>query len=84
MFGFERFDRHAALVDRMADTLGVDLAEAVQRGELPPSDLRRTVYNCLACRESDACGHWLDEHRSGSEVAPDYCRNDDLFRALRG
>lgn len=82
MFGFEKFDRHEQLVGRMADTLGVDLAEAVQRGELPPEDLRRSVFNCMGCREADACGHWLEEHSAGSDVTPEYCRNDALFRSL--
>ena len=84
MFGFEKFDRHAELVNRMADTLGLDLAEAVQRGELPPEDLRRSVYACLGCREADACESWLSENAGGSDVTPGYCRNQDLFRSLTG
>ncbi len=84
MFGFERFNRHAGLVDRMAETLGVDIAEAVQRGELPPEELRRSVFNCMGCREAESCAHWLDEHAAGAEATPGYCRNDALFRALGG
>lgn len=84
MFGFNKFDRHAGLVNKMAETLGVDLAEAVQRGELPPEELRRSVFNCMGCREADACEHWLEEHQTGSDVTPGYCRNDGLFRVLGG
>ena len=84
MFGFEKFDRHAELVDRMADTLGVDLTEAVQRGDLPPDDLRRSVFNCLGCKEVGACEHWLEENSAGSDVTPGYCRNDAMLRMLRG
>jgi len=83
MFGFNKFDRHAELVDKMAETLGVDLAEAVQRGELPPQKLRSSVFNCMGCRQADACEHWLEEHAGGADLTPEYCRNDALFRQLR-
>ena len=84
MFGIDKFDKHAELVNKMADTLGLDLAEAVQRGAMPPEDLRSSVFNCLGCKEVDDCEHWLEENSLGADVAPVYCRNDALFRALRG
>ena len=75
MLWMDRFDTHAGLVTRMADTLGVDLAEEMLRGALPPEDLRGLVLTCMGCREAGACGHWLEENAAGAEAAPGYCRN---------
>ena len=79
---FAKFDRHAALVDKMADTVGVDLSEAVQRGNLAPEALLSTVYNCYGCAQGDACARWLAENSNGAPETPDYCRNGDLFATL--
>ena len=78
----DRFDKHADLVNRMADTLGVDLAEETLRGELPPQDLRATVLNCMGCREAGACETWLAEHPEGADATPGYCRNKERLEAL--
>ena len=77
-----RFDKHAELVNRMAETLGVDLAEEMLRGNLPPQDLRSTVLNCMSCREAGACEAWLAEHPEGADAAPGYCRNKERLTAL--
>ena len=82
MFGFARYDRHAGLVSRMAETLGIDLAEEAQRGNLPPEALRGTVHNCLGCRRADGCEHWLEVHSGGAVAAPGYCRNAELLAVL--
>ena len=78
----DRFDKHADLVNRMADTLGVDLAEETLRGELPPQDLRATVLNCMGCREAGACETWLAEHSEGADATPGSCRNKERLEAL--
>lgn len=77
-----RFDRHADLVGRMSETLGVDLAEEALRGTLPPEDLRATILNCMSCSGAGACASWLDAHSSGSEATPSYCRNKARLESL--
>ncbi len=76
--------RHAALVDRMATTLGVDLEEATLRGDLPMDDLAEAVLRCAGCSNADGCDHWLADHATtGAEHAPDYCRNARQLEGLR-
>lgn len=77
-----RFDTHADLVNRMAETLGVDLGEQMLRGNLPPQDMRSTVVACMGCKQPGACADWLDAHPEGSDVTPSYCRNKERLEAL--
>ena len=81
---FARLDRHADLVHRMADTVGVDLAEQAMRGALPEQDIRGAVLSCMSCSKADDCGHWLDAHADGADAPPSYCRNTSMFDALMG
>ncbi|WP_143096165.1 DUF6455 family protein [Tranquillimonas alkanivorans] len=78
-----RYDRHAMLVNRMADTAGVDLGEALQRGRITPDDLSDLVFSCVACRDADACPKWLDDHAGRTVPAPGFCRNKPWFEARR-
>lgn len=76
--------RHAALVDRMATSLGVDLEQKIIEGQMPFEALGEMVLACTGCANPDTCEHWLDETRSETaEAAPDYCRNGGLFALLR-
>jgi hypothetical protein len=74
--------RHAALVDRMAGTLGLDLEESALRGELRVDEIGDAVLACTGCESPGACEHWLDAHGDGSDQPPDYCRNAGLFARL--
>lgn len=76
-------ERHAGLVDRMAKTQGIDLDEAEQRGDISPEELEQSVLTCLGCSQTEACKHWLSVNKDGAEAAPEYCRNEVLFKALR-
>ncbi|MFN3144213.1 MAG: DUF6455 family protein [Paracoccaceae bacterium] len=81
---FSKLDHHADLVHRMADTVGVDLAEGAMRGRIMEQELRSVVMRCMSCTEGEACEHWLEEHAKGADAAPDYCRNKSLLRTLAG
>jgi len=82
MIGFERLEKHERLVNKMADTLGVDLVEEVQRGNLAPSELRNRVFRCVGCDSADACADWLRAHPDGTDGAPEFCRNGKMFADL--
>ncbi len=79
---FQKFERHADLFGRMADTLGVDVVEAVGAGRVADTTLRSAVFSCMGCRETGACEHWLDAHSDGTHETPDYCRNKTLLDRL--
>lgn len=83
MCGAHLLARHAELVHRMAETVGVDLAAARAQGRLSAEGLREAVSACTGCAEPGACGRWLAEHEaSGAEAPPDYCENAGLFAGL--
>ncbi len=75
--------KHAALLDHMADRLGVDLEEATMRGELRISELTDAVLSCTACADPTACQHWLDTPAENAGDAPGYCRNSALLGQLQ-
>jgi len=86
MFGTKTINRHAALMNRMAETLGVDLTQAIADGRLPAEAWREAVVRCTACSDPEGCQHWLAEHAQDEhrpEDAPGYCRNRDLMDSLR-
>lgn len=78
---------HAALVDRMASTQGVDLEERMMAGVMRPDEISDAVLACTGCAASGRCAHWLDrteaEGIATAEKTPDYCRNAELFARLK-
>ena len=79
----QRFDHHAKLFATMADTLGVDLTEKMQRGEVDSEDLRMMVHKCTGCTSPCDCVGWLADNAEGAEVAPSYCRNGDELLTMK-
>ncbi|MDF1802980.1 DUF6455 family protein [Thalassovita sp.] len=80
----EKIKRHARLVDHMADALGVDIEEKVMAGLLDPEEVADAVLRCTACTNPDDCEHWLETQDRPVKETPDYCRNAELLRELRG
>lgn len=81
--------RHAALVDRMAETLGVDLEEAVLRGHLSSDNLPDMVLRCTGCANPEGCEAWLDKQQQAATAndarattTPYFCRNAGVFDVL--
>lgn len=80
----EQIKRHAILVDRMAEALGVDLQEKVLRGETDMVEIEEAVFRCTACTDPGTCAHWLDAAQGVQEQTPPYCRNTAMMAALKG
>jgi hypothetical protein len=79
--------RHAALVDHMAGTQGLDLEELILRGKLTISELDDAVLRCTACTSPGSCEHWLAAMTAEPEAnapPPAYCRNKTMFADLQG
>ncbi|MDJ0823584.1 MAG: DUF6455 family protein [Paracoccaceae bacterium] len=75
--------RHAGLVDDMADAVGVDLQEQMLRGDLSISELDDAVMRCTGCSNPDDCESWLASQTGAVDTPPAYCRNADVFAALK-
>lgn len=73
--------RHAELVDRMANTLGVDLEQKIMEGQMTFDALGDMVLACTGCANPEACQHWLAKTEAAT-AAPDYCRNSEVFAPL--
>ena len=94
MFGNRTLNRHAALMNRMAETLGIDLEEALRRGKISSAEWRDALVDCVGCDDPASCVHWLAEHgapedrlkQPAEEHAPGFCNNrlmmDRLHNAL--
>ena len=79
---FERLERHATLVNKMADKLGVDLIEETLRGHLRPEEMRGRVYRCMGCTGADTCEKLLADPNVHLDEAPEYCRNGAEFKRV--
>jgi hypothetical protein len=80
---FRKLDRHAALMDGMAERLGSDIAGYVEQSpEAGARAYRAAVISCASCGKEGACVSWQAEHET-ADAAPGYCRNGDWLAALR-
>lgn len=76
-------NRHAALVNRMAETLGLDLTQATREGRLSAEAWRDAVLACTGCSDPEHCMGWMAElQEQGAEAPPAYCENADLMARL--
>jgi len=76
----DRIDRHANLVNRMADTVGADMGAALLEGRVTAEDLRGAVLRCTRCAQVEKCVGWLGRNEAaGADATPEYCRNRQLM-----
>lgn len=73
--------RHAALVDRMASSLCIDLEAKTRHGEVSIDGVTDAVLRCTDCVNPDHCEAYLNAETQ-AQTAPDYCRNKDFLRVL--
>lgn len=83
MYENQTIRTHAALVDRMASALGLDLEEEVMSGRLDYDALPDLVLRCTGCSQPDSCAAWLNAEHGAGEHAPCYCRNAKALESLR-
>ncbi len=72
------------LLHRMAETVEVDLAEALLTGRLDGETFCAARDSCSACPEAARCGAWIEAMPSATPATPHYCRNRSLMARLRG
>ncbi len=75
-------DKHADLVNRMAETVGVDLGEEIRKGVVTDGDVAQMVTRCKGCSAPGACETFLDIHAGGADSPPGFCRNHDTLTRL--
>lgn len=77
-----RIDRHAELLNRMADTVHADIGAAMAAGTLRADEIRSAVFTCMNCAGATQCPSWMDAHHASAEAAPHYCRNRGLLARI--
>jgi hypothetical protein len=77
------FRHHADLVDRMAQTLGLDLDETIMEGRMQEQTRENAVLRCTGCADVGGCERWLADQPQSAEEAPGMCRNGTLFALLK-
>jgi len=78
----KRLDDRAGLMNRMAETVGADIGDAIIDGRLDAIGVRSALIACAGCGSAEECVHWMDAHPDGAQHAPDYCRNATLLDRL--
>ena len=76
---FEKFDKHSALKDSMANRAGAALDRALEIGALQDWQYRDALVACTGCKGADDCAQHLETGEAG---VPGYCRNRRLFGRL--
>ncbi|MGO4851450.1 DUF6455 family protein [Phaeovulum sp. W22_SRMD_FR3] len=83
-------NRHAALVNHMAEVAGVDMTAALGEARLTREGWATAVMACVGCARPDACDQWLADQRGPEGLPerlpvaqlPSYCRNAGLIAGL--
>ncbi|WP_306153832.1 DUF6455 family protein [Roseovarius sp. MMSF_3281] len=75
--------KHAALVDRMASALGVDLERKAMEGQIDFDQISDAVMACTGCSNPEDCTRWLDTQTGPVDTPPDICRNASVFARLK-
>lgn len=81
MPGKKTLEHHESLMTAMAAAMGLDLAEAELRGDLPPEMREDMVLSCTGCTSPGACQKWLSTTQQ-ADAPPAYCRNADALVAM--
>lgn len=83
MTSTQNLKKHAALVDRMASALGIDLEQKALEGQIDFEQISDAVMACSGCSNPEECSHWLDTQNGQAKTTPDICRNAEIFARLK-
>lgn len=75
--------RRPEAMDRMAETLGLNIGAQYNARLVSRRQLERASERCGNCPDPEGCAIWLDDHPSGARAAPELCPNKALFDHLR-
>lgn len=78
---FNKLEKHADLVNAMADKAGVDIGDQIISGHLSASALRGAVMLCTHCTHVGECQGHLRDGPAGE--VPDFCLNKQMFETLK-
>jgi len=80
-------NRHAAMMNRMAQVMRVDLSAEMAQGRVSGEDWKDALVRCTGCAQPEACTLWLSEHDPEDEALliepPHYCENRLMLKRLR-
>lgn len=74
---------HFWLIQRMAKTSGLDLAEAMHKGALDQDEWASMITRCRGCAWAEGCHRWLDVVDQTSDTAPEPCLNRARMTELK-
>ena len=75
-------DRHFWLIEGMARSAGVRLADHIGRGTLSHEKVAAMIADCATCQCPDACIRWLAEGPHDGEAPPSWCLNHETIERL--
>lgn len=71
------------LTQGVAQTLGVNLTDAMASGVLDRRRYLEMVQRCEACACRRFCTSWMGSQDGRATAAPEYCGNRDAFARVR-
>jgi hypothetical protein len=83
MINRAKLKTHAALFDRAAQRLGIDLQSSALSGDIRVDEIGDAVLQCSHCPNPLDCRHWLDRNECTASAPPVYCPNAALMIRLR-
>ncbi|MBD3803353.1 MAG: hypothetical protein IE919_08930 [Thioclava sp.] len=86
MCAAKNLNRHAAMMNRMAQLMGADLSAEMAQGRLSAEGWKDALVRCTECRDPEACVVWLSENdpeQTPSHAPPSYCENRLMMSRLR-
>ncbi|OWY09787.1 hypothetical protein B6V74_07165 [Thioclava sp. F42-5] len=86
MIAAKHLNRHASMMNRMAQQMGGDLSMEMAAGRLSGEAWKDALIRCTKCREAGACLLWLAEHdpqMNPAKAPPAYCENRLMMTQLR-